>query len=323
MGNLIARLLHYQPEHETNLPELPEGCISAILSFTTPRHVCRLSAVSKLFTSAANSDSLWNKFLTQQCLHQILSKAVSPIAFSSKRELYFCLCDPILIDGGTKMFWLERSTAKMGYMLSARELSIAFADEEYQHWRWVSLDDSRFNELAELKAVSWLEVRGRMDCGLLSANTEYRVVFVLKFGECSYGWKELPIKFSITTPDGKMSEVAIKFSVTTPYEEEFEMTRALVESRRRRVHRNVNDSSSESEDDDEEGHHCDADYCYYNGGWLEVVAGEFSVRGEEDYCYDDAAAASPHIEFCMEEVDSGRWKGGLLIDGVRIEPKFA
>jgi hypothetical protein len=123
-----------------------------------------------------------------------------------------------------------------------------------------------FSELAELKAVSWLEVWGRMDCGILSGNTEYIVVFVLKFGERSYGWKELPIKFSITTPDGKMSEVEIKFSVTTPYEEEFEMTRDLVESRRRRVHINVNYSSSESEDDDEDSHHCDVDYCYYDGG---------------------------------------------------------
>lgn len=179
----------------------------------------------------------------------------------------------------------------------------------------------RFSELAELRAVSWLEVRGRMYCGLLSANTEYRVVFVLKFGERSFGWKELPIKFSITTPDGETSEVAIKFSVTTTYEQVFEMSRALLESRRRRVHRDVNDSSAESEDDDEDGAYCDADYCHYDGGWLEVVAGEFSVGGEVDYC--DDAAASAYIEFCMEEVDSGRWKGGLLIDGVRIEPKCA
>lgn len=219
------------------------------------------------------------------------------------------------------MFWLDRSTAKMGYMLSARELTIAFADEINQHWRWVSLEDSRFTDLAELKAISWLEIRGRMDCRILSANTEYRVVFVLKFGERSYGWKELPIKFSVTTPEGEISEVAIKFSVTTPYEEVFEMTRALVERRRRRVYRDVNDSSSESEDDStEDGDNSEADYCYYDGGWLEVVAGEFTVRGEED-CYDDDDNASPYIEFCMEEVDSGRWKGGLLVDGVRIEPK--
>ena len=41
------------------------------------------------------------------------------------------------------MFWLERSTAKMGYMLSAKELTITWGDDQ-RYWRWVSGDDSRF-----------------------------------------------------------------------------------------------------------------------------------------------------------------------------------
>jgi hypothetical protein len=42
-----------------------------------------------------------------------------------------------------------------------------------------------------------------------------------------------------------------------------------------------------------------------------VVAGEFSVRGEEDYYYDVVAA----FEFCLEEVELGRRKAGLLLEG--------
>jgi len=257
-------------KQEINLAELPESCISTILSFTTTRDICRLSAVSKVFRSAAYDDSLWNKFLPQQC-YQILPRAVIPVAFSSKRELYFHLCDSILIDKGTKIFWLDQSTTKMGYMLSARELHISWGENQ-RYWHWGSRNDSRFEELAELLLVCWLEVRGQIDSRLLSANTEYRVVFVLKFGVHPYGWGDVPIRFSVTTPDGKL----------------FESWQLLMERQRER--RRI------------------------SGGWMEIVAGEFTPKLAAD---DDDF----HIKFCMEEVEVQNRKGGLFIDGVKIEPK--
>ena len=157
----------------------------------------------------------------------------------------------------------------------------------------------RFSELAELKAVCWLEVRGRIDCRLLSANTVYRVVFALKFGKRAYGWNELPIKFSVAMPDGKVME----------------SIQVLV--KRKMVPTHVNEE--DEDDDDEDAYYYDdgGDYSYCRDGWMEVVAGEFTVREkdqEDDYCCSD-------VEFCMKEVDAGEWKAGLLIDGVRIEPK--
>lgn len=280
--NLIARFLYREQtnlweepepepeyEHSTNLSELPENCISAILSFTTSRDVCKLSAVSKIFRSAAYSNTLWNKFLPQQC-QQNLPRALTPIAFSSKRELYFILCNSILVDGGRKRFWLERPTGKIGYMLSARELSIISGNDP-RFWRWVSRNDSRFEEVAALLAVIWLEVGGRIDCRVLSVGCEYRVLFVLKFGEYPQGWNEKPVKFSVTTQEGK----------------ETESEHLLMERQRIGI-----------------------------GGWMEVVAGEFTATAAENNDED-----SSYIEFCMKEVEAGYWKGGLLIDGVRIEPK--
>ncbi len=264
-GNLITRPLlhqHKQPEHLTNLSELPEKCISAILSFTTPRDICRLAAVSTLFRSAANSDSVWNKFLPQQC-YQILPRAVTPVAFASKRELYFRLCDSILIDEGRKIFWLERSTAKIGYMLSARELTIVWSDTS-KYWRWITRDDSRFVELAELLKVCWLEIKSEIDCTLLSPDTEYTVVFVLKLEAGSYGFR------------GR----AMHFNVTTSERELIHKQQPLLEG---------------------EG--------VANDGWMEVVGGEFIVR--------DGYSS---VIFCMKD-PGGPWKRGLLVDGVKIEPK--
>lgn len=266
-------------EREISLPELPENCISHILSFTSQRDVCRLSAVSKTFRAAADDNSIWNKFFPQEC-YQILTRAVSPLAFSSKRELYFRLCDSILIDGGTKRFWVEPSTGKTGYMLTARGLGIIWSNDPH-YWRLVSRHDSRFNELWELLEVCWLYLWGEMDCTLLSANTKYKVIFVLKFGERSYGWNSRPIKFSVVTAG----------------EEHMESEEVLMEidGGRQRIY---GGGWMEAVADDG-----------WMEGWIEVVAGEFTVT-----------ANSSSVRFDMKEVESNQWKRGLLIDGVRIVP---
>lgn len=267
MGNCLR---HHQndcpqPQHVTNLLAT-ESCIFHILSFTSPRDVSRLAVVSKQLRSMAYSDVVWQKFLPREC-NQIKPRVVPPLEVSSKRELYFRLCDSVFIDKGRKIFWLERSTAKVGYMLSARELIISWIQDEH-YWRWVSRDDSRFKEVAELLEVCWLEIKGQINRSHLSANTNYRVVFVFKFNERASGWRRVPINFSVKTPDGKETEKQQVF-----------------------------DGGAKDR-------------------WTKMVAGEFSVRAAEG---DGNEPAS--VEFCMKEVVEQNWKSGLLIDGVRIEPK--
>ncbi|CAK9154652.1 unnamed protein product [Ilex paraguariensis] len=78
---------------------LPEDCISAIISLTSPRDACRASAISSAFKLAANSDIVWEKFLPYD-YPEIISRSVSPVVYSTKKELYFRLCNsPILLDG--------------------------------------------------------------------------------------------------------------------------------------------------------------------------------------------------------------------------------
>lgn len=79
---------------------LPEGCVSDILFFTSPKDAAISSAVSRGFNSATESDLLWGKFLPDD-YEDISSRYVSPRICSSKKELYFSLCDsPVLMDGG-------------------------------------------------------------------------------------------------------------------------------------------------------------------------------------------------------------------------------
>ncbi|KAA8545202.1 hypothetical protein F0562_019909 [Nyssa sinensis] len=81
---------------------LPKDCVSIILSLTSPSDACRSSLVSSTFRSAADSDVVWERFLTSD-YWDIVSRSVTPLKFSSKQELFFCLCNPILIDGGNKI----------------------------------------------------------------------------------------------------------------------------------------------------------------------------------------------------------------------------
>lgn len=83
--------------------DLPENCVSHVLSLMTPGEVCRSSAVSTSFQSAANSDYVWDRILPPD-LPAVLSRAVSPISFSSKKELFFRLfSSPLVIDSGKRV----------------------------------------------------------------------------------------------------------------------------------------------------------------------------------------------------------------------------
>jgi hypothetical protein len=88
--------------------ELPEGCIAAILSHTTPVDACRFSLISKTFCSAADSNAVWNRFLPSDpnFIDSIISHSPSLANIPSKKDLYLALSDrPIIIDNGKKVFF--------------------------------------------------------------------------------------------------------------------------------------------------------------------------------------------------------------------------
>lgn len=88
---------------KTRLDALPEECLSRVISFTCPRDACRSSLVSGDFHDAADSDLSWERFLPLD-YHQIIMKSVSPLEYSSKKELFLKLSStPLLIDGGKKV----------------------------------------------------------------------------------------------------------------------------------------------------------------------------------------------------------------------------
>ncbi|KAJ7960484.1 F-box protein like [Quillaja saponaria] len=75
--------------------------------------------------------------------------------------LFYCFCSSVLIDGRSKNFKLDKFSTEKSYILSARELSITWSNEP-MYWSWISIPESRFTEVAELKTISWLEIKGKI-----------------------------------------------------------------------------------------------------------------------------------------------------------------
>ncbi|KAM7488528.1 hypothetical protein LguiB_026012 [Lonicera macranthoides] len=166
--------------------ELPEDCISKIISRTSPRDACRASSISWGFKSAVDSDGVWEQFLPSDCL-EILSEMAVPVVFSTKKELYFHLSDShVLLDGGKMSLSVGKESGKKCYMVGARQLAIALGDDP-RSWARTSSPHSRFLEVAELLNVTYLEIRGKLQTKLLSQKTTYVVYFVFKFASETYG----------------------------------------------------------------------------------------------------------------------------------------
>ncbi|GKC94169.1 F-box domain, phloem protein 2-like protein, partial [Tanacetum coccineum] len=86
---------------------LPEGCISDIISLTSPRDASRAAAISKTFNTEADSDAVWEQFLPPDYRH-VIARAVSPVVFETKKELYMYLSQSshVLLDRGTLVSYL-------------------------------------------------------------------------------------------------------------------------------------------------------------------------------------------------------------------------
>ncbi|KAK3224627.1 hypothetical protein Dsin_004489 [Dipteronia sinensis] len=156
---------------------LPEGCIAAVISFTSPRDACRLACVSTAFRSAADSDVVWDHFLPPDYLSAISGPgSVSGSSSStwlalSKKELYFRICHN-LIHNGRMSFWFDLSSGKKCYMISARELDIDDGDNTHS-WMWYSTYEAKFCEVLRRTGYKPFEVRGKISTSLLSPTTTY------------------------------------------------------------------------------------------------------------------------------------------------------
>ncbi|XP_024193501.2 putative F-box protein PP2-B12 [Rosa chinensis] len=89
-------------------------------------------------------------------------------------------------------------------MLGARLLSITWEDTA-DYWEWNSLPESRFSEVAELRFVWWLEIKGNIDTKILSPRTAYAAYLVYQCPEESqWGFEGMPITVRVTNEQNEV-----------------------------------------------------------------------------------------------------------------------
>ncbi|GKE35662.1 putative F-box protein PP2-B12, partial [Tanacetum coccineum] len=199
-------------------------------------------------------------------------------------------------------FSLDKWSGKKCYMLAARDLSIVWGDTP-RYWRWVSVPESRFAEVAELMSVCWLEVHGKIDTSLLSKDTHYVAYLVYKLSPDVYGFEHPPAEVSIGV-NGVQSQTMTVYLDPEAWQRQryghgLAGRRLGIINRIRRLGSHSNDGPP------------------LNGpkqrpdGWLEIELGEFYNKKGRD----------GELEMRMMEVNGGNWKGGLIIQGIEIRPK--
>lgn len=206
-------------------------------------------------------------------------------------------------------FQLDKVYGKKCYMLSARNLFIVWGDTP-RYWRWTSLPDARFSEVAELRSVCWLEIRGWINTGMLSPETLYGAYLVFKPNPSGfYGFDYQLVEVSIGIAGGENR----KRNVFLDAERGRRLRYQIVPRRagtgifnRARFLAPVEAPPVEDNDSLDLQHPKErADE------WLEVELGEFFNDGQED----------KELEMGVYEIKSGDWKGGLLVQGIEIRPK--
>ncbi|XP_022760856.1 F-box protein PP2-B10-like [Durio zibethinus] len=187
---------------------LLDDCMSLIISFMSPQDACRMALVSQAFRSVADSDAVWETFLPVD-YEEVISKSSSPslLSLAKKKDLYFSLCyHSILIDNGAMSFQLEKQNGKKCCILGARALSIKWADKP-DYWSWISLPESRFSEVAKLKNVGMLDVKGKARLKILSSRTNYAAYLVFKIVRDRYGFRHTPVELRVAIEGTGSGEV--------------------------------------------------------------------------------------------------------------------
>ncbi|XP_071922130.1 putative F-box protein PP2-B12 [Coffea arabica] len=292
-----------------DLYALPEGCIAIALSLTSPRDACRLSLVASTFRSAALCDEVWERFFPAD-YRDVLCRSAEGIELLrsaiSMKQLYLHLCDkPVLIDGGSKSFSLEKSSGKKCYMLAARDLTIVWSDTP-RYWKWIPLPESRFSVVAELLDVCWLEIRGKIRTSMLSPETNYAAYLVFTSKSRIYGFEYQPAEaeVGISGQEGKKQAVHLDpDGAQRPRHQIMPRWRRGLFGHHlagRMIYQETLHADQDVQNPRQRG-----------DGWMEVELGEIFIKEGQDV----------DLEMSLMEVKGGNWKSGLIVEGIEIRPK--
>jgi hypothetical protein len=150
----------------------------------------------------------------------------------------------------------------------------------------------RFPEVANLRLVWWLEIRGMINNLALSPNTQYAAYLVYKLID-GYGFENLPVDLSVGVEGGHSST---KIVCLDPNVERRQNRRHGRLYGRARLHDRVVGLPRP---------------CVRSDGWLEIEMGEFFNSGLEN----------EEVQMSVIEIKAGETKGNFFLEGIEVRPK--
>ncbi|KAG7994284.1 hypothetical protein I3843_01G050800 [Carya illinoinensis] len=196
------------------LEDIPESCVALVLMYLDPPDICRLARLNRTFRGASSADFLWESKLPSNYLY-IMERFFDEEALVKfgKKDIYARLCRPNSFDNGTKELWLEKSTGDVCVAISSKALRITGIDDR-RYWKHIPTEESRFQTVAYLQQIWWLEVDGEFEFQFPAGT--YGLFFRLQLGKSSkrmgrrvcnsehiHGWDIKPVRFQLTTSDGQ------------------------------------------------------------------------------------------------------------------------
>ncbi|KAK4266724.1 hypothetical protein QN277_023610 [Acacia crassicarpa] len=197
------------------LGDIPESCAALVLMYMDPPEICKMARLNRAFRGASSADFIWEsklpsnyKFIVKQVL-----KDASVMELGKKKDVYARLCTPNLFDNGTKELRINKRTGGICLAISSKAFRITGIDDR-RYWNYISTEEARFQTVAYLQQIWWLEVEGDIDFQFPAGR--YSVFFRLQLGRSSkrcgrwvcntehvHGWDIKPVRLKLSTSDGQ------------------------------------------------------------------------------------------------------------------------
>ncbi|MCE3216743.1 hypothetical protein HAX54_007883 [Datura stramonium] len=150
------------PPLKPKLDDIPEACVALVLSYLDPPEICSLARINRAFRAASSADFIWESKLPSNykyILQELLGLQVSGV---DKKELFAKLSRPRSFDGGKKEVWIDKKNGGVCLAISSKGMAITGIDDR-RYWNHIRTNESRFQTVAYLKQIWWLEVDGDLE----------------------------------------------------------------------------------------------------------------------------------------------------------------
>ncbi|KAI7746073.1 hypothetical protein M8C21_003749, partial [Ambrosia artemisiifolia] len=200
------------PKRAVGLGDLPENCLAMILGYLTPPDICNLARINRAFYRASSADFIWEPKLPEN--YGNLAKKLMFYEGSSKclakKDIYAGLCSPVRFSSATKEVWMEKEGGGICMLASWKGMKITGIDDR-RYWTHLPSLQSRFNTIAYLHQIWWLEVEGDLEFEFPAGS--YSLFFRLQLGRPPkgqyktakpvHGWNIKPVRFQFSLSNGE------------------------------------------------------------------------------------------------------------------------